>query len=119
MAYLVLILLLSTLGGTFILHYLKNFLLKEKRKFHLDWDGILERLCITYIILAASNFWIFIPLIVLTKAVFRFLVLGFFSKIPQISEPGAASQKVLLKAELAYDLLLSPAFAVLVGVLFK
>ena len=119
MAYLVLILLLSTLGGTFILHYLKNFLLKEKRKFHLDWDGILERLCITYIILAAFNFWIFIPLIILTKVVFRFLVLGFFSKISQTSEPGAASQKVLLKAELAYDLLLSPAFAVLVGVLFK
>ncbi len=119
MVRLTLILLFSTLGGTIILHFLKNFLLKERRKFHLDWDGLLERLCITYIILAAFHFWMFIPLIILIKALFRLSLLGFFPGISQSTEPGTASQKVLLKAELTFDLLLSPAFAILVGVVFK
>ena len=119
MARLALILLLSTLGGTLILHYLKNFLLKERRKLRLDWDGILERLCITYIIMAAPAYWLTIPFIILIKAMFRFSLLGFIRGITQTNEPGAASQKVLLKAELAFDLFLSPAFAILVGVMFK
>ncbi len=119
MARLVLILLLSTLGGTFFLHYLKNFLLKERIKFYLDWDGILERLCLTYIIAAALDLWIFIPIVIILKSIFRLSLLGFFPGITQSSEPGAASQKVLLKAELAFDLLLSPAFALLVGVVFR
>jgi len=119
MTRLALILILSTLGGTFILHYLKNFLLKERRKFRLDWDGIIERLCITYIIIAAPAYWLIIPLIILIKAIFRLFLLGFIPGIAQTTEPGAASQKVLLKAELAFDLFLSPAFAILVGVIFK
>ena len=119
MARLLLALSLSTLGGTFLLHYLKNFLLKERIKFHLDWDGLLERLGITYIIMAAFHFWILIPLLILLKALLRLAILGFIPGISQTAEPGGASQKVLLKAELAFDLLLSPAFAILVGVLLK
>jgi hypothetical protein len=119
MLRLALLLILSSLGGTFVVHYLKNFLLKEKIKLHLDWDGLLERLCITYIILAAPGFWLLVPLIVIIKILFRLGLLGFVPGISQSNEPGTASQKVLLKAELAFDLLLSPAFAILVGVVFK
>lgn len=119
MLRLALVLILSSIGGTFVIHYLKNFLLKEKIKLHLDWDGLLERLCITYIILAAPGFWMLIPIIVLIKILFRLALLGIIPGISQSSEPGTASQKVLLKAELACDLLLSPAFAILVGVIFK
>ena len=119
MLRLLLALILSSFGGTFILHYLKNFLLKERIKFHLDWDGLLERLCVTYIIIAASHFWIFIPLIILLKVLLRLIILGFIPGISQTTEPGGTSQKVLLKAELAFDLLLSPAFAILVGVVLK
>ena len=119
MARLVLTLLLSTLGGTFVLHYLKNFLLKERRKFYLDWDGILERMCIAYIILAALQFWIFIPIVIALKSIFRLSLLGFIPAIARSNEPGSASQKVLLKAELAFDVFLSPAFAILVGVVFR
>ncbi len=119
MARIVLILILATFGGTIILHYLKNFLLKEKRKFYPDWDGLLERLCITYVILFLSHLWFLIPVIILIKALFRISLLGFMPSIAQTSEPGAASQKALLKAELALDLFLSPTFAVLVGVIFK
>lgn len=119
MTYPILALFISTLGGTFILHYLKNFILKEKVKFRLDWDGLLERLCITYIIIAASNFWMFIPLIIALKSIFRLTLLGFIPGLLRSNEPGISSQKVLLKAELAFDLLLSPAFAILIGVIFK
>ncbi len=119
MTRLILILLLSAPGGTLILHYLKNFLLKERRKLRLDWDGNLERLCITYIILTAPAYQLIIPFIILIKAVFRLSLLGFIPGITKTNEPGAAAQKVLLKAELAFDLLLSPAFAILVGVVFK
>jgi hypothetical protein len=113
------ILLLSSLGGTIILHYLKNFLLKEKIRFYFDWDGILERLCLTYIIIAALDFWILIPLVVLLKSALRIYLLKSISGITRTDEPGIASQKVLYKAELAYDLFLSPAFAILVGVIFR
>ena len=119
MACLAIILLFSTLGGTFILHYLKNFLLKERIKFRLDWDGILERLCLTYIMAEAIQLWIFIPIVIILKSIFRLFLLGLLPGIAQTNEPGAASQKVLLKAELAFDLFLSPAFAILVGVVFR
>ncbi|KPJ69011.1 hypothetical protein AMJ44_04915 [candidate division WOR-1 bacterium DG_54_3] len=119
MLRLLLALILSTLGGTFILHYLKNFLLKERTKFHLDWDGLLERLGVTYIMIAVFHFWMLIPLIVLLKAFLRLTILGFIPGISQTTEAGGTPQKVLLKAELAFDLLLSPAFAILIGVIFK
>ena len=116
---LLLILILSTFGGTFLLHYLKNYILKEKIKFRCDWDGLLERLCITYIIMESFNFWIFIPFIIALKMLFRLVLLGFIPGINQSADAGAAPQKVLLKAELGFDLFLSPAFAILVGVIFK
>jgi len=119
MIRLLLILLLSTFGGTLVLHHLKNFLLKERRKLSLDWDGLLERLGITFIMINAPQFWLFIPGIILLKALFRLVLLGLIPAIGQSTEPGAASQKVLLKSELAFDLFSSPAFAILIGVLFR
>jgi hypothetical protein len=113
------ILLFASIGGTFILHYLKNFLLKEKIKFYFDWDGILERLCIAYIILETPQFWLLIPLIILVKLLMRIYLLKSIAGLTQTSEPGIASQKVLYKAELAFDTFASPAFAILVGVIFR
>ena len=119
MLRLFLILVLATFGGTFLLHFLKNFLLKEKMGFRLDWDGLLERLCITYIIVAEASLWIFIPIVIALKIILRIALLGFIPGINQSNEAGASIQKVLLKAELGFDLFLSPAFAILVGVIFK
>ena len=100
-------------------NYLKNFFLKEWGKIHLDWDGLIERLCLTYIIVEAPVLGILIPFIILIKIFYRILILGFIPSISQTSEPGAASQKVLLKAEMTFDFIVSPAFAILVGVIFK
>ena len=113
------ILLFSTFGGSLLLQFLRGFLLKEPLRFRPDWDGLLERLCLTYIIIAAPQFWLFIPLIILIKAAFRFYSIGYLKNIAESREPGAVSQKVLFKSELAFDLLASPAFAIIVGVLAR
>ncbi|MFH1576814.1 MAG: hypothetical protein ABID35_04660 [Candidatus Margulisiibacteriota bacterium] len=119
MIRLLIALILATLGGTFILHWLKNFLLKEKVRFSLDWDGLLERLCVSYIIIAAPDLWLFVPVVIALKVIFRLVILGFFPSISSSTEPGNVSQKVLLKSELAFDLFVSPTFAILIGVIFK
>ncbi len=115
----ILILLFSSLGGNFILHYLKNFFLEEKTKLRPDWDGFLERTLITFIVLSARNLWPLIPVLIAAKAFYRLWLPGAISVILKTNEPGAVFQKVLFKSELAFDLLLSPAFAILLGVVFK
>ena len=100
--------LISAAGGTFVLHYLKNYLLEEKSKFRWDWDGILERGTITCLIITGR--WPYlIPLVIIVKAAYRLVL---------VSKPGAVPQKVRLKAELAFDLILSPAIAILAAIVF-
>ena len=119
MLRLILALIFSTLGGTLLLHRLKNFSLKEKLKPRLNWDALIERLIITAIIIQAPNLWPLILLTILAKVLYRIFLLGFIPGILKSQEPGTAAQKVLLKAELAFDLILSPTFAILTGVLAK
>ena len=116
---LILGLAVATLGGTVTLHFLKNYLLKEKIKLRLDWDGIIERSLIVFIILAAPQLGLLLPFIIIFRTIYRLILLGPSLSLFQTEEPGIVSQKVLLKAELAFDLLLSPAFAILIGVIFK
>ncbi|MDD5594362.1 MAG: hypothetical protein PHG97_06460 [Candidatus Margulisbacteria bacterium] len=108
---------ISAFGGAFLIFYLKNFLLEEKDKFALDWDGMIERLLITYLIFTPGLFWL-IPAVIIAKISVRLVALGFFSALLKINEPGIVAQKVKFKAELALELFLSPAFAILVGIVF-
>ncbi len=119
MLRLILAILFAALGGTLLLHYLKNFCLKEKVKLHLDWDGVLERFFITGIALKAPDMWPIILLIITIRVLYRIFFLDFCPALFQRPEPGIAAQKVRLKAELAFDLIVSPAFAILVGVVFQ
>ena len=109
---------ISAFGGTFLLHYLKNFILQETYSFSWDWDGLVERTLITFIIIATHHVLYLIPFIIIAKIIFRLSLIGYLGSLIKISEPGVASQKVRLKADLAFDLLLSPAIAILVGVIF-
>jgi len=115
MMVLILALLLSGLAGSFVIHYLKNFLLREKTSFRPDWDGIAERVFITYFIAASLLPWALIPLTIILKICYRIFRL---STSPDINQ-GNAFQKVLLKSELSLDFLLSPLIAILVGIIFK
>lgn len=109
---------ISALGGSFFLHYLKNFTLKEKMPFSWDWDGLIERTLITYLIIFARGLLFLIPVVIAVKIILRLILIGFFANLAKVNEPGTVYQKVTLKAELAFDLLFSPAFAILVGVIF-
>jgi len=109
---------ISAVGGAVFLHYIKNFTLKEKMPFSWDWDGIVERSAITYLIATASPQLYLIPIVIAAKAMIRLILIGFTREIVKVNEPGTVSQKVRLKAELAFDLILSPAFAILIGVVF-
>jgi len=104
---------LAALSGTLLIHYLKNFFLAEKTKFSPDWDGWLERGAVTFCVI--QGWWLLIIPIVILKAVYRLL---FIDRIEGTNEPGAVSQKVKFKGELAFDLLASPALAILIGLVF-
>ena len=107
----------SAFGGTLLIHFLKNFLLTEKGQLAWDWDGIIERALIAYLVAAGS--WLFlIPVIILIKVVFRLATIGLIANFLSVEEPGVVSQRVKLKSELALDLIISPLFAILVGVIF-
>jgi hypothetical protein len=99
----------SSLGGSLLLHYFKNFLLEEKMPLAWDWDGIFERGLITYIIAAQQTRLYLIPVVILLKIMLRLILLRV---------PAPVSQKIVIKAELGFDLIVSPAFAILVGVVF-
>jgi len=111
-------LIISTLGGTILLHYLKVFILREKRGFVWDWDGILERGIITYCLVYHSILYL-IPLIIFVKTFLRVGLILFLENWIKVNEPGMVYQKVRLKSELAFDLILSPLFSVLVGIIFS
>jgi hypothetical protein len=108
---------IAAFGGSFLIYYLTNFLLEEKAKFTFDWDGVIERAAVAYLIMTPGYLFL-IPFVILIKIVFRFCSLGFLSAILKTSEPGTAAQKVRFKAELALELFLSPLFAILVGIIF-
>jgi len=109
---------IAAFGGTLLLHYLRNFLLAEKLPLAWDWDGLLERAAIAYIVIALPNWWYFIPCVILLKLLVRLAGLARAGGIGKVREPGAVFQQVTLKAEFAFDLIVSPAFAILVGVIF-
>jgi hypothetical protein len=116
---LTLALLLSSLGGTIILHYLKNYFLREKLRLRWDWDGLVERALISALIIRLPQYLWLVPLIILIKVFIRLFWLQKSANLLAQAEPGIVSQKVLYKSELAFDLIISPALAILVGVTFR
>ena len=108
---------IAAFGGSFLIYYLTNFLLEEKAKFIFDWDGVIERAVVAYLVVT-PGYLPLIPAVILAKIVFRFVTLSRRSSLLTSSEPGAAPQKIRLKAELALELFLSPLFAILVGLIF-
>lgn len=108
---------IAAFGGSFLIYYLTNFLLEEKAKFTFDWDGVIERAAVAYLVMT-PKYLLLIPAVILLKIAVRLIALGFFASLLKTDEPGVVSQKVKLKAELALELFLSPLFAILVGIIF-
>ena len=108
---------IAAFGGSFLIYYLTNFLLQEKARFAFDWDGVVERAAVAYLVMTPKLLFL-VPFVVLIKIAVRLITLGFFSSMLKSGEPGVAAQKVTLKAELALELFISPVFAALVGIIF-
>lgn len=102
---------ISALGGAFFIHYLKNFLLAEKIKFAWDWDGVIERSVVTFVLISSNKLFFLIPTVIALKIIFRLATLNWCAS-------RAVAQQVQLKAELAFELILSPIFALLIGIIF-
>lgn len=100
---------IAAFGGSFLIYYLTNFLLEEKAKFSFDWDGVAERAALAYLVMT-PRLYLLIPAVILIKIAFRLVSLRYL--------PNIAAQKVKLKAELALGFILSPLFALLVGLVF-
>ncbi|HVN67333.1 MAG TPA: hypothetical protein VMT55_03100 [Candidatus Sulfotelmatobacter sp.] len=109
---------IAAFGGAFILHYLKNYLLKEKLKFSWDWDGVVERGLIAGLFVFYPAWLILVPLIVIIKIAGRLLWLGLTGGLAKVDEPAIAYQKVSIKEDLALDLFVSPLFAIIIGMIF-
>jgi hypothetical protein len=108
----------AAFGGTMLIHYLRDLLLTEKLPLAWDWDGLLERAAIAYLLIALPSYWYLVPAVILAKLLVRLIGLAVSGNISKVNEPGAAYQKVTLKAELAFELIASPFFAILVGIIF-
>ncbi|MGB9613750.1 MAG: hypothetical protein ACPL4K_06240 [Candidatus Margulisiibacteriota bacterium] len=112
------IVVLSSFGGSILLHFSKNFFLIEKTPFRFDWDGLIERGIITFCLISHSYLYL-IPIVIFTKTIFRLGQIIIYNYSLQINEPGTVFQKVRLKAELFFDLILSPSFALFLGIIFS
>ena len=112
-------LLISAPLGSFILYFAKKQYVDESIKPQLDAEGILERSAITILVILGSYSLILIPMVILMKAAYYLIKLKALRSIFIREEPGMISQKVKIKGALAIDLIGSPAYAVIVGLLLK
>lgn len=115
---IILSLLISVFGGTFLLYFLKKSLVDEKLAFSFDLSGMLERFFITLLFFGPTPLILLLPLIVGIKA-FHILQLKKLSSLVRREEPSLSYQKVKIKSLLGIDLLLSPLLAILVGMVAK
>ncbi len=111
--------LISAIGGLFFLYLIKKKVTETSAGLRPDLPGIAERALVTvFTVLGGPYLWLIVPVILIKGAV---LVLGLSGLTGLLSreEPSLAYQKVKLKENLGVDLILSPALAVLVGILSR
>ncbi|OGC32388.1 hypothetical protein A2311_00420 [candidate division WOR-1 bacterium RIFOXYB2_FULL_48_7] len=108
----------ASLGGSFFIHYLKNYLLEEKPGFNFDWDGVIERGLIAWLVIIGGSWLLLIPAIILVKFSLQLYRWQVFRRLLSIEEPAFIAQKIKIKEELAINLLVSPSWAILIGLIF-
>ncbi|MFH1709737.1 MAG: hypothetical protein ABH860_01535 [bacterium] len=114
-------LLIASLGGEFLLFWLKKLLVDPRIFFKFDLSGVTERMAIVTAFTAGGWFLLFVPLIILARASFMFdqSKLKKYSDIINREEPALEFQKVKLKSDFIITLLASPAIGILFGMLAK
>lgn len=109
--------IIAVYGGSFVLFYLKKTFVYPGIQFNYDRAGIMERLLV-FTLFLMGNMWLsLIPLIILIKAIFLFS--GVKNSLIRINEPAIQFQKIRLKSGISFDLLVSPLFSILMGMVIK
>jgi hypothetical protein len=104
-------------GGTFFIYYLKKTFIDPGLAFEYDQLGMIERLIIFTSILL-GGVWLFtIPLVVLLKGLLVFS--GIRGGLIKVNEPAFRFQRIKFKSFISFDLLASPLFAVLLGIIAR
>ena len=117
----ILILLLASFGGEFLVFYLKKLLVYSRARFSFDASGIIERMMLVTLIFVGGWSMLLIPVIMVARAayVLDWSRLKRFSDIINKREPAVEFQKVKLKSDIILTLLASPALGLLFGILTK
>ena len=114
-------LLVASLGGEFLVFWLKKLLVDPRVPLRLDLSGIIERMAIVAAFAAGGWFLLFVPLIIASR--FTFILdqskLKKYSDIMNREEPALSFQKIRLKSDLAITLLASPAIGIIFALLAK
>lgn len=106
--------LLATLGVSIFLYFTKNFL-GLNPAFFWDWDGLVERALLVYIIRTQTMVWVLVPLIILSRIIIYLIAHGHLEFLKE-DEPGALFQRVKIKSEMLVDVIASPLIAVILSI---
>jgi len=109
--------LISAFGGALFLSLIKKYITVTSVKIQLDPPGMLERSLITVFVALGSFYVFFIPLIIFAKGIYIISNLTGWAGLLERREPTMAYQKVKLKSNIAVELLASPLFAIIVGII--
>ena len=112
-------LIISTGGGSLLIFLIKKNFTDASIKYTFDPLGILERLIITVFVPMGSFFLLAIPVVVAIKVGYYLFGLSAWSSMFAREEPAITYQKVKFKGSLAVELIGSPLFAILIGVILR
>jgi hypothetical protein len=111
--------LVSAFGGLAFVYFIKKYLIETSMRLRHDVPGVAERMLITLFTFMGGPYLWLIPFVILIKGAVLMFGLSGLADFLSREEPSLAYQRVRLKASLAVDLILSPAIAILVGILLK
>jgi len=110
---------ISAFGGWALICLIKNLYIDPSFGMRLDVPGLIERVLIVFLVVIGGPYLWLIPLVIAVKVAFMIFGLSRFVGLFLREEPSLAYQKVKVKADLAADLMISPAFAILTGMVFR
>jgi hypothetical protein len=111
--------LVSAVVGSMLLFAIKKNLVDPGAKYAVDYIGVIERAAITVVVPAGGLYLLIIPVVIFAKAILKIFGLFGSSSIFSREEPAIVYQKVRMKSNLAVELIASPLFAVIVGIILS
>ncbi len=103
--------------GSFFIFFLKNASSYDRSKFSADLPGTIERFFVIMLAFKGGLWLLLIPAVIACKAAYLLFEFKSWFQIFLNKGPALVYKKFKFKSDLAVDLIASPAFAVVGGVL--